>query len=128
MWNQEQAAAKAREKNDTMFAAFRAVGQAKHIPSRVREHSPMRSFPSLSSIYKTSTSISSAVVCPHAVKLLEAFRMRIENLTNNTPEAVGNHPLVAFAADPTGSVPDNTDAWEVWNPSLDTLLQRQFPF
>ena len=49
--------------------------------------------------------------CPVGVALLQKFHMCIEGLSQNVGEADVNHPLAAYAGDPTGCVEENKDVW-----------------
>lgn len=48
----------------------------------------------------------------------------MEGLPDTVPLGSRDHPLAAFSGDFKGSVPDDEEAWEVWNGPLDTLLQK----
>ncbi|KAF8176492.1 hypothetical protein BJ912DRAFT_857405 [Pholiota molesta] len=65
-----------------------------------------------------------AIPCQHAATLLAQFRSRIEALPEDIPIASDDHPLAQFSGDPTGSVPEGEEAWEIWNGPLDTVLQK----
>lgn len=75
------------------------------------------------------TSGSKVAACPLGLSILSRFSDRIQALQADltVPEAGSDHELVPFSMDPRGCVPDDEDAWETWDPPLNTLLQKEPP-
>jgi len=82
--------------------------------------SPLRT-PQIHPLPATSSQLPA---CNVGLQILEQFRMKIEELPQNVPEALDGHPVAAFLFNPVGCVGDGEDAWEKWDGPLDTLLQR----
>ncbi len=62
--------------------------------------------------------------CPLRNALLENFCCHVEALPPSVGIADENHPLAAFAGDPTGCVGIDEDAWEKFDGPLNTILQK----
>ena len=62
--------------------------------------------------------------CLHALEILAKFHHRILSLPQAVGDAHDDHPLAQFSGSPAGCVPKGGDAWEVFNGSLDTVLQK----
>ncbi|KAF9006383.1 hypothetical protein BDZ89DRAFT_1233208 [Hymenopellis radicata] len=63
---------------------------------------------------------------PTGISILDTLRARIQALSDAIPEATSDDELAAFCGDPPGGiiVNDPLEAWEIWDPPLNTLLQR----
>ena len=64
------------------------------------------------------------IACPTALKLLNRFWIRIQQLPESIEVADNDCPLAHFSGTFDGSVGPGQDAWEVWNGLLDTELQK----
>jgi len=64
------------------------------------------------------------IACPTALKLLNRFWIRIQQLPESIEVADNDCPLAHFSGTFNGSVGPGQDAWEVWNGPLDTELQK----
>lgn len=67
---------------------------------------------------------SHQISCPKAAALLTELHVRIDRLPDTIELAGDECPLARFSGSFERSVPEGEDAWEVWNPPLDTELQK----
>lgn len=135
--DKEERGKKEKEKGRNLMATYFSGPRKAPVPSTVptpplltpmprsRAPKPSRSLSNLSPGQpQSNTPDLPNIPCENAAKILSDFRARIDSLPETVPIAPPDHPLARFSGDPTGSVPDGEDAWEIWNPQLDTILQR----
>ena len=84
----------------------------------------LQQLPVSSLVGASQLSEQSNIACPTALKLLNRFWIRIQQLPESIEVADDSCPLARFSGTFEGSVGPGQDPWEVWNGPLDTELQK----